>query len=163
MIIFDEPDIAGTVLFLIPFLKSTTLGAAIEKIGSTAVGVLTPRSSHSELAFGVGFAGQSCAAKPFRALELFFDGLLSISRTGVMRAPAGSHPGRLGTRRMRAAQGEDSHRWTALDVNDPDNYDSRLLSLESAAPRARTYADRLSENSREMTLVAETALHGHIR
>jgi hypothetical protein len=36
MIIFDEPDIAGTVLFLIPFLKRTTLGAAAEKFSSTA-------------------------------------------------------------------------------------------------------------------------------
>jgi hypothetical protein len=45
----------------------------------------------------------------------------------------------------------------------PDNYGARLLSLESPTPRARTYADRLSENSREVTLVAEAALRGHIR
>jgi hypothetical protein len=47
-------------------------------------------------------------------------------------------------------------------LNDPDNYDARLLSLESPTPRARSYADRLSENSREVTLVAESALRGHI-
>jgi hypothetical protein len=47
--------------------------------------------------------------------------------------------------------------------NGPDNYDARLLSLESPTPRARTYADCLSENSREVTLVAEAALRGHIR
>ena len=45
----------------------------------------------------------------------------------------------------------------------PDNYDARLLSHESPTPRARTYADHLSENSREVTLVAEPALRGHIR
>ena len=61
-----------------------------------------------------------------------------------------------------------SDRWIALDVtryaflNGPDNYDARLLSLEGPTPRARTYADRLSENSREVTLVAEAALRGHI-
>ena len=43
------------------------------------------------------------------------------------------------------------------------NQDARLLSLESPTPRARTYADRLSESSREVTLVAEAALRGHIR
>ena len=47
--------------------------------------------------------------------------------------------------------------------NGPDNYGARLLSLEGPTPRARTYADRLSENSREVTLVAEAALRGHIR
>src|SRR6266481_2901892 len=72
MIIFDEPDIAGTVLFPISFLKSTTLGAAVEKFSSAAAGVLTPRSSHSELPFGVGFAGQSCVAKPFRGFGALF-------------------------------------------------------------------------------------------
>ena len=46
--------------------------------------------------------------------------------------------------------------------NGPDNYDARLLSPESPTPRARSYADRLSENSREVTLVAEAALRGHI-
>ena len=57
----------------------------------------------------------------------------------------------------------------ALDVaisafsKGPYNYDARLLSLESPTPRARTYADRLSESSREVTLVAEAALRGHIR
>jgi hypothetical protein len=62
-----------------------------------------------------------------------------------------------------------SDRWIALDVtqsaflNGTDNYDARLLSLESPTPRARTYADRLSESSREVTLVAEAALRGHIR
>ena len=45
----------------------------------------------------------------------------------------------------------------------PDNYDALLLSRESPTPRARTYADRLSENSREVTLVAEAALRGYIR
>jgi hypothetical protein len=40
---------------------------------------------------------------------------------------------------------------------------ARLLSLESPTPRSRTCTDRLSENSREVTLVAEAALHGHIR
>jgi hypothetical protein len=35
-------------------------------------------------------------------------------------------------------------------LNGPDNYDARLLSLESPTPRARTYADRLSENAREV-------------
>jgi hypothetical protein len=58
---------------------------------------------------------------------------------------------------------------TVLDVaqsallNSPDNCDARLLSLVSPTPRTRTYADRPSENSREMTLVAEAALRGHIR
>jgi hypothetical protein len=58
--------------------------------------------------------------------------------------------------------------WIALDVarsvflNGTDNYDASLLSLEGPTPRARTYADRLSENSREVTLVAEAALRGHI-
>lgn len=47
-------------------------------------------------------------------------------------------------------------------LNGPDNYDARLLSLESPTPRARSYAERLSENSREVTLVAEAALRGHI-
>jgi len=37
------------------------------------------------------------------------------------------------------------------------------LFLERPTPRAGTYADRLSENSREVTLVAEAALRGHIR
>jgi hypothetical protein len=37
------------------------------------------------------------------------------------------------------------------------------LFLERPTPRARTYTDRLSENSREVTLVAEAALRGHIR
>ena len=61
-----------------------------------------------------------------------------------------------------------SDRWIALDVGPirfligPDNYNARLLSLEGPTPRARTYADRLSENSREVTLVAEAALRGHI-
>jgi hypothetical protein len=48
-------------------------------------------------------------------------------------------------------------------LNGPDNHDTRLLSLECPTPRAWTYADRLSENSREVTLVAEAALRGHIR
>jgi hypothetical protein len=39
----------------------------------------------------------------------------------------------------------------------------RLLLFESPTPRARTYADRLPENSREVTLVAEAALRGYIR
>jgi hypothetical protein len=62
-----------------------------------------------------------------------------------------------------------SDRWIALNVtrsaflNGTDNYDARLLSLEGPTPRARTCADRLSENSREVTLVAEAALRGHIR
>jgi hypothetical protein len=59
MIIFDETVVAGTVLFLIPFLKRTTVSAAADNFSSTAGGVLTPRSCHSELPFGVGFAGQS--------------------------------------------------------------------------------------------------------
>jgi hypothetical protein len=45
----------------------------------------------------------------------------------------------------------------------PDNYDARLLRLEGATPRARTYADRVCENAREVTLVAEAALRGQIR
>jgi hypothetical protein len=44
----------------------------------------------------------------------------------------------------------------------PDNCDARLLSPDSPTPRARSYADRLSENSRKVTLVAEAALRGHI-
>jgi hypothetical protein len=48
-------------------------------------------------------------------------------------------------------------------LNGPDKYDARLLPLEGPTPRAWTYADRLSENSREVTLVAEAALRGHIR
>ena len=48
-------------------------------------------------------------------------------------------------------------------LNGTDNYDTRLLSLKSPTPRARTYADCLSESSREVTLVAEAALRGHIR
>jgi hypothetical protein len=62
-----------------------------------------------------------------------------------------------------------SDRWIALDVtgcaflNGADNYGAELLSLESPTPRARTYADCLSESSREVTLVAEAALRGHIR
>jgi hypothetical protein len=57
----------------------------------------------------------------------------------------------------------------ALDVNRSaflnvtDNYGARLLSLKSPTPRARTYADRLSESSAEVTLVAEAAVRGHIR
>jgi len=39
-IIFNETVIAGTGLFLILFLKSSTLSAAVEKISSTAGGVL---------------------------------------------------------------------------------------------------------------------------
>jgi hypothetical protein len=59
-------------------------------------------------------------------------------------------------------------RWLALDVNrsafmnGPSTYDARLLLLESPTPRARTYADRPSELSREVTLVGEAALCGHI-
>jgi hypothetical protein len=62
-----------------------------------------------------------------------------------------------------------SDRWIALDVtgcaflNGADNYGAELLSLESATPRTRTYTDRLSKSSREMTLVAESALCGDIR
>jgi hypothetical protein len=47
-------------------------------------------------------------------------------------------------------------------LNSTDNT-TRLLSLESPTPCARTYADCLSESSREVTLVAEAALRGHIR
>jgi hypothetical protein len=36
------------------------------------------------------------------------------------------------------------------------------LFLERPTPRARTYADRPCENSREVTLVAEAAGRGHI-
>jgi hypothetical protein len=36
------------------------------------------------------------------------------------------------------------------------------LFLERSTPRARTYADRPSELSREMGLIAEAALRGHI-
>ena len=43
----------------------------------------------------------------------------------------------------------------------PDNYDARLLSLESPTPRARAYADRLSESSREVTLVQESGQFDH--
>ena len=62
-----------------------------------------------------------------------------------------------------------SDRWIALDVtgsaflSGPDNYDAQSLSLDSPAPRARTYANRLSESSREVTLVAEAALYSHVR
>ena len=52
-----------------------------------------------------------------------------------------------------------SDRWIALDVT----RSAFLNGSESPTPRARTYADRLSENSREVTLVAEAALRGHIR
>ena len=72
--------------------------------------------------------------------------------------------GDLGTRRMLAERTVRSFgRWTVLDVKGLGNQDARLLSLESTTPRTRTYADRLSENSREVTLVAEAALGGHIR
>jgi hypothetical protein len=37
-----------------------------------------------------------------------------------------------------------------------------LLLLKSPTPRARTYADRPSELSREVTLIAEAALRRHI-
>jgi hypothetical protein len=56
MIIFDRAVVAGTVLFLIPFLKSNTLSEAVEEFSSTAGGVLTPRSGVSEFPLGVGFA-----------------------------------------------------------------------------------------------------------
>src|ERR1700730_17847092 len=51
--------------------------------------------------------------------------------------------------------------WGSLDrarcypiafLNGPDKYGARLLSPEGPTPCARTYADRLSENSREVTL-----------
>src|ERR1700722_4360014 len=42
-------------------------------------------------------------------------------------------------------------------LNSTDNT-TRLLSLDSPTPRARTYADRLSKNSREVTLVAALGL-----
>lgn len=38
-----------------------------------------------------------------------------------------------------------------------------LNGPDSPTPRARTYADHLCENSCEVTLVAESALRGHIR
>ena len=46
-------------------------------------------------------------------------------------------------------------------LNSTDNT-TRLLSLESPTPCARTYADCLSESSAQVTLVAEAALGGHI-
>jgi hypothetical protein len=52
-----------------------------------------------------------------------------------------------------------SDRRIALDVT----RSTFLNGPESPTPCTRTYADRLSENSREVTLVAEAALRGHIR
>jgi hypothetical protein len=43
-------------------------------------------------------------------------------------------------------------------LNGTFSYDTHLLSLESPTPRARTDADRPSESSREVTLVAEATL-----
>jgi hypothetical protein len=90
MIIFNETVIAGMVLLLIPFLKGSTLSAAVEKFSSTAGGALTPRSSHPELPLSVGlgarqsarFAGQSCvASKVLSRLWISFStACLSISR-----------------------------------------------------------------------------------
>ena len=84
MIIFDETVIAGTVLLLIPFLKSSTLSAAVEKISSTGGGVLTPRFSHLKLPLEFGGApiGLICRSElcreqsPLAAPDIFFDGLL---------------------------------------------------------------------------------------
>ena len=110
---------------------------------------------------------------PLAALDIFFDGLLVdiahwfelLREHQQGRIQVDEAPGlmRAGLRRGH------SDRWLALNVtrsaflNGPDNYDARLLSLESPTPRARTYTDRLSENSREVALVAEAALRGHIR
>jgi hypothetical protein len=87
MIVFDETVVAGTVLFLIPFLKSTTLSSAAKEFSSTAGGVLPPRSSHYELPVGVGFAGQSCVAKHFRGSGALFRPLACRYRGQVLREP----------------------------------------------------------------------------
>jgi hypothetical protein len=49
------------------------------------------------------------------------------------------------------------HAARSVFLNSTDNT-TRLLSLDSPTPRARTYADRLSKNSREVTLVAALGL-----
>jgi hypothetical protein len=114
MTIFDETVIAGTVLLPIPFLRSSTLGAAVEN----SVQPLAEFQPHGP------------AARAYGAVIRIAD------RARCYPIPF---------------------------LNGPDNYDARLLSLEGPTPRAWTYADRLSENSREVTLVAEAALRGHIR
>jgi hypothetical protein len=139
-------------------------------------------SSHPGLPLSVGLGGapigpicrsELCREQsPLGTLDIFFDGLLidiadwfellpehRQRRTQVDEAPGlcarayGAVIPIAGSRSMLPIR----------FLNGPDNYDARLLSLESPTPRARTYADRLSENSREMTLVAEAALRGHIR
>jgi hypothetical protein len=82
MIIFNETVIAGTVLFLILFLKSSTRSAAVEKISSTAGGVLHgPAILKFRSALDWGRANRpdllvrAVSRSPLAALELFFDGL----------------------------------------------------------------------------------------
>jgi hypothetical protein len=119
------------------------------------------------------FAGQNCvASKVLSRLWRSFDGLL-VDIADWFELVATHQQGRIQVdgapgvcARLRRGH---SDCWIALDVtrsaclDSTDNYDARLLSLESPTPRARTYADRLSESSREVTLVAETARRGHIR
>ena len=97
---------------------------------------------------------------------------LWISRAGSSCCKSTSGVVSRSIRRLAYARGPAVRLFGLLDrarcypirfLNGPDNYDARLLSLEGPTPRARTYADRLSENSREVTLVAEAALRGHIR
>jgi hypothetical protein len=83
MIIFNETVIAGTVLFLILFLKSSTLSAAVEKFSSTAGGVLHhgPAILKFRSAVDWGRANRpdlpvrAVSRSPLAALELYFDGL----------------------------------------------------------------------------------------
>jgi hypothetical protein len=64
-----------------------------------------------------------------RLWSSFSTACLSISRTGVARAPAGSCPSRWGARRMRAGPS-----WTALDV-------TRRCSLAIASEPGATCPD----------------------
>ena len=120
------------------------------------------------------FGGQSCVGvKSARGSGYLFDGLIVdigdrfelLREHRQVRIQVDEAPGLC----ARAYGAVIRILWIALDVtrsaflNGPDNYDARLLSLESPTPRARTYTDRLSENSREVALVAEAALRGHIR
>jgi hypothetical protein len=190
MMIFNETVVAGTVLFRTSLLKGalspplrqsrTTSCAAIERFGSTAGRVLTPRSSHPELPLSVGSGRVKRPDLPVRAMSRVKSsrGSAGLFRRSACRYRepvrtvaielARSSPSRRGTRRMRAGLLCRLSGWLALDVNrsafmnGPSTYDARLLLLENPTPRARTYADRPSELSREVTLVGEAALCGHI-
>ena len=137
MIIFNETVIAGTVLFLILFLKSSTRSAAVEKFSSTAGGVLHhgPAILKFRSALDWGRANRpdllvrAVSRSLSRLWSAFSTACLSISRTGVARAPAGSCPSRWGARRMRAGPS-----WTALDV-------TRRCSLAIASEPGATCPD----------------------